>query len=116
MNPSFASWAGLLAAPLVVLGAQSLNYALVHVACAQRNTVALGIVSAVAFVFSVAAAWLAYRRWRRVSHSREPNASDNSIPAAHAAFFPLMAMLVAALSALVQLMMWFPQWLLSPCQ
>ncbi|MBP0588374.1 hypothetical protein J8I87_01315 [Paraburkholderia sp. LEh10] len=115
MNPSFVSWAGLLAAPLVVLGAQSLNYALVHVACAQRNTVALGIVSAIAFVFSVAAAWLAYRRWRHVLQSNDAGASANGGPAARAAFFPLMAMQVAALSALIQLMMWFPQWLLSPC-
>ncbi|MEI6002341.1 hypothetical protein H3V53_36020 [Paraburkholderia bengalensis] len=115
MNPSFATWAGLLAAPLVVLAAQSVNYALVHVACAQRNTVALGIVSAVAFVFSVAVAWLAYRRWRHMLQFVEAGVSANGDPAARATFFPLMAMLVAALSALIQLMMWFPQWLLSPC-
>jgi len=102
MNPSPATWLGLLAAPLVVLGAQSIDYALVHVACAQRNTAALGLVSAVAFAFSVVVASLTYRRWRRASESGT-------------AFFPLIATLVAALSALVQLMMWFPQWLLSPC-
>ena len=109
----FASWLGLVAAPLVVLGAQSLNYALVHVACAQRSTVALDVVSAVALMFSVAAAWLAYGRWRRVS---QPHDAAHEPDAARAAFFALMAMLVAALSALVQLMMWFPQWLLSPCR
>ncbi|MFP3550155.1 hypothetical protein SB861_05505 [Paraburkholderia sp. SIMBA_049] len=106
---SFASWLGLVVAPFVVLGAQSLNYALVQVACAQRSTLALDVVSAVAFLFSVAATALAYTRWRVVSHTRD--ADD-----AHAAFFALMAMLVAALSALIQLMMWFPQWLLSACR
>ncbi|MFP3644830.1 hypothetical protein [Paraburkholderia sp. SIMBA_054] len=80
IRTSFASWLGLVVAPFVVLGAQSLNYALVQVACAQRSTLA-----------------------RDAASQR-------------AAFFSLMAMLVAALSALIQLMMWFPQWLLSPCR
>ncbi|ALL69068.1 hypothetical protein K788_0004718 [Paraburkholderia caribensis MBA4] len=109
IRTSFASWLGLVVAPFVVLGAQSLNYALVQVACAQRSTLALDVVSAVAFLFSVAATVLAYMRWRLVSHVRDADA-------AHAAFFALMAMLVAALSALIQLMMWFPQWLISPCR
>ncbi|SDJ48296.1 hypothetical protein SAMN04487926_15421 [Paraburkholderia steynii] len=106
---SFASWLGLVVAPFVVLGAQSLNYALVQVACAQRSTLALDVVSAVAFLFSVAATVLAHTRWRLMSRARDAGA-------ACAAFFALMAMLVAALSALIQLMMWFPQWLLSACR
>ncbi|AMV47178.1 hypothetical protein [Paraburkholderia caribensis] len=113
IQTSFASWLGLVVAPFVVLGAQSLNYALVQVACAQRSTVALDVVSAVAFLFSVAATVLAYTRWRLVSRVRDADAAPDT---AHAAFFALMAMLVAALSALIQLMMWFPQWLISPCR
>jgi hypothetical protein len=106
---SFASWLGLVVAPFVVLGAQSLNYALVQVACAQRSTLALDVVSGAAFVFSAAATVIAYTRWRLVSRARDAASQ-------RAAFFSLMAMLVAALSALIQLMMWFPQWLLSPCR
>ena len=109
MRTSFASWLGLVVAPFVVLGAQSLNYALVQVACAQRSTLALDVVSAVAFLFSVAATVLAYTRWRLMSRARDADGAS-------AAFFAQMAMLVAALSALIQLMMWFPQWLLSPCR
>jgi hypothetical protein len=52
---------------------------------------------------------LAYTRWRLVSRARDADGAS-------AAFFAQMAMLVAALSALIQLMMWFPQWLLSPCR
>ncbi|WP_225032005.1 hypothetical protein [Paraburkholderia sp. XV] len=113
IRTSFASWLGLVVAPFVLLGAQSLNYALVQPACAQRSTLALSIVSAVAFMFSVAAAALGFARWRYVSDAR---AGDGEPRSRHASFFALMAMLVAALSALIQLMMWFPQWLLSPCR
>ena len=109
MRTSFASWLGLIVAPFVVLGAQSLNYALVQVACAQRSTLALDVVCAVAFLFSVAATVLAYTRWRLMSRARDADGAS-------AAFFAQMAMLAAALSALIQLMMWFPQWLLSPCR
>ncbi|RKT14088.1 hypothetical protein B0G69_7314 [Paraburkholderia sp. RAU2J] len=106
-------WLGLLVAPAVVLGAQSLNYALVQVACASGRHTALDAVSALAFGFSVIAAWLAYRRWRatvgRFHGSYVPRGARRP-------FLALMAMLVAALCAVIQLTMWFPQWLLSPCR
>lgn len=106
-------WLGLLAAPVVVLGAQSLNYALVQVACASGQRGALSAVSAIAFAFSVFAAWLGYRRWRDSAARSCPSYTPR---AARASFLALMAMLVGALCAVVQLMMWFPQWLLSPCR
>ncbi|MEI7297546.1 hypothetical protein WCQ02_36005 [Paraburkholderia tropica] len=108
-------WVGLLAAPVVVLGAQSLNYALVQVACATGGPGALSAVSAVGFVFSVFAAWLGYRRWRGSVTGFHARASY-APRAARTSFLALMAMLVAALCAVIQLTMWFPQWLLSPCR
>lgn len=106
-------WLGLLVAPAVVLGAQSLNYALVHVVCASGVHAALDAVSAVAFVFSVIAAWLAYRLWRGTA---EPFNASYVPRDARQPFLALMAMLIAALCAVIQLTMWFPQWLLSPCR
>lgn len=106
-------WLGLLAAPAVVLGAQSLNYALVQFACASGDYTVLDAVSAVAFGFSVMAAWLAYRRWRGTAG---PFDASYVPRAARQPFLALMAMLIAALCAVIQLTMWFPQWLLSPCR
>jgi uncharacterized membrane protein YidH (DUF202 family) len=106
-------WLGLLVAPAVVLGAQGLNYALVQVACASGQHTALDAVSAVAFVFSAIAAWLAYRRW----HATAERFNGSYVPRdARQPFLALMAMLIAALCAVIQLTMWFPQWLLSPCR
>ncbi|ABE36094.1 putative membrane protein [Paraburkholderia xenovorans LB400] len=106
-------WLGLLAAPAVVLGAQSLNYALVQLACATGRHTALDAVSAVAFLFSMVAAWLAYRRWRGTATPFDASYVRRD---ARRPFLALMAMLVAALCAVIQLTMWFPQWLLSPCR
>jgi hypothetical protein len=106
-------WLGLLAAPAVVLGAQSLNYALVQFACASGEYVVLDAVSALAFTFSVMATWLAYRRWRGTAGQFDGSYVSRD---ARQPFLALMAMLIAALCAVIQLTMWFPQWLLSPCR
>ena len=105
-------WLGLIAAPVLVLATQSVNYALVQVACAQRGTVAQDVVSALSVLFSAAAAWFAYRRWRGLSQRFEASYVTRD---ARAAFVAFMSTVVAALCTLIQLMMWFPQWLLSPC-
>jgi hypothetical protein len=105
-------WLGLLAAPLVVLGTQSIDYALVQVACATGNRTAMNAVSASSFCFSLLASYLAYLHWRRSPTRAEASYAARS---ARPSFLALMAMLVAALCALIQLMMWIPQWLLSPC-
>lgn len=105
-------WLGLLAAPLVVLLSQSTNYALVQVWCATHHGIALDVVSACGLLFSLLATWLAWRRWRRVAHGFDAGYAARD---ACSAFLALMAMIVAALCAVVQFTMWFPQWMLSPC-
>jgi len=105
-------WLGLLAAPAAVLVAQSANYALVQVFCATHRGVWLDLVSGGAFLFSVASSWAAWRRWRRVAQPFDASYVPRD---ARSAFLALMAMVVAALCAVIQLTFWFPQWLLSPC-
>jgi hypothetical protein len=106
-------WLGLLVAPVIVLGAQSANYALLQAACRYHTMAMLHAVSVSAFVFSVAAALLAYGNWRA---SSQPFDASYVPRAARPAFLSLMATIVAALCAVIQLAMYFPQWLLSPCQ
>jgi len=105
-------WLGLFAAPAAVLVAQSTDYALVQVFCATHSGIWLDLVSGGAFLFSVAAAWLAWRRWRRVGRQFDASYVPRD---ARSAFLALMAMIVATLCAVIQLTLWFPQWLLSPC-
>jgi hypothetical protein len=106
-------WLGLLAAPAVVLGAQSADFALVQLACSWRTQAPLAAVSAAAFAFSAIATVLAYRHWRATSASFT---ASYDARAARPACLALAATAVGALSTLIQLTMWFPQWLLSPCR
>ncbi|CAM2195939.1 TRAP-type C4-dicarboxylate transport system permease small subunit [Paraburkholderia kururiensis] len=109
-------WLALLAAPAAVLGAQSIDYALVHVACRWQSAWPLHLVSAAAFVFSTGVTVLAWRRWRA-----EAKRVGTPLPASYGAliarpgFFAFMAMVLGAFSALIQLMMWFPQTVLPLC-
>ena len=106
------TWLGLLAAPAAVLGAQSADYALVQYACRWGTRAPLYAVSATAFVFSAIATIAAFYKWRATS---QPFGASYDARSARTACLALAAMLIAALCTLIQLTMWFPQWLLSPC-
>jgi hypothetical protein len=60
-------WLGLIAAPTAVLVTQSVDYALIRLACASGVAWPMHAVSAAAFAFCAFAAWLAYGRWRLAS-------------------------------------------------
>ena len=107
------TWFGLLVAPTLVLVAQSVNYALVPIACAAHTVAPLGIVSALSFAVSLLATVLAYREWR-ASAAQFPAGYDAR--SARAPCLAFAATILGALAALIQLTMWFPQWLLSPCR
>jgi hypothetical protein len=107
------TWLGLLVAPALVLGAQSADYALVQFACRWGTRAPLNAVSAVAFVLCATATALAYRKWRATA---APFAASYDTRAARGACLALAATVVGALSTLIQVTMWFPQWLLSPCR
>lgn len=106
------TWLGLLAAPTVVLGAQSTDYALVQFACRWGTPAPLCVVSATAFVFSAIATIVAFNEWRTTA---APFQAGYDARPARPACLALAAMLIGALCTLIQLTMWFPQWLLSPC-
>lgn len=105
------TWLALLAAPALVLAVQAANFAMVRLACEQRLAWPLAALSAFGVLFSAAVTWLAWRRWRLLV---PPHASDPA-RSARAAMLACAAAGVGTLSLLVQLTMWFPQWLLSPC-
>lgn len=107
------TWFALLAVPALVLATQSADYALVHYACAWHTRAPLNAVSGIAFAVSIAATALAYRRWRQTS---VPFSATYESRDAREAFLAFAATIVGALGTLVQLMMWFPQWLLSACR
>ncbi|MBK0394522.1 hypothetical protein [Ramlibacter algicola] len=103
---------GLLIAPSIALGAQSLMLSLVTPQCSTQTRVALHAVAVLAFLLTAACALLSRRDWRL--HAM-PSDSATQGPDETRRFLAASATAVAALSALLVLVMWFAAWVLSPC-
>src|SRR5438105_2155337 len=103
-------WLGLLVAPMLTLADQSIAYATAGWACAHQNILALHGVHVVFLSAVVVATIGAWQRWRETrSHGRW----TKRVAGRH--FLAGMAVASGALSALVVLAMWIPNWMLSPC-
>jgi hypothetical protein len=109
------SWLGLVLAPSIALGAQSVMYAMVTPACGAQTNAGLHLAAAVALVLVLSLAGLALGE----SSLRRPGPasadSDQPLPPVRRRFLADIAVAVAGLSALVILAMWFALWVLSPC-
>jgi hypothetical protein len=119
-DPDIRVWPALLLAPMVVLGDQSIAYALVTPACAAQTTAWLHAVAVFSAVLVAAMTLVAWRAWRRITSSLEvpgrgPTASDGTDGRARGSFVALAATLSGLLSLLVILAMWLPIAVLSPC-
>jgi hypothetical protein len=105
-----ASWPGLILAPLFALADQSVTYAMVHWSCETQRHAPAHFVHAAFLLATLMTLAMAWSRWR-VPASR----ADAGDALGNSSFIAAMATLAAALSALVIVAMWMPQWVLSPC-
>jgi hypothetical protein len=112
------NWPALLVAPTLALTNLTVTYALMTPSCSRQNMTAPNVVSA---LLLLACAWMSLGAWRNWQHSRSgPHRAAAGKGASDAApqrkpFVALVAVMVGALSCLVVLAQWFPQWVLSPC-
>jgi hypothetical protein len=106
------TWPGIVLAPILALADQSIAYALVPWGCSYQHFAALQVVHA---VFLVAALATLIPAW--------PGAMRRTVPAAALPgdthdrhhFLSVVSLMVGALSALIIVALWIPQWVLSPC-
>jgi hypothetical protein len=110
------NWPALIVAPSLALANLSVTYALVTPSCARQSTLAPQLVTAALLLACVWMSWGAWGNWKRGG----VGGATHGMPGGDAApqrgpFIALVASLVGALSALVVLAQWFPQWVLSPC-
>lgn len=94
-------WPALLIAPLLVLGEQSLAYALTPALCATQHGAWLHAVAAAFTLASMGLTLLAARAMATAPPQR--------------LFIAQVATGVGALSTLVLLALWLPKWVLEPC-
>ncbi|HUP30802.1 MAG TPA: hypothetical protein VM122_11550 [Usitatibacter sp.] len=106
------TWPALLASPLLVLGDQSVAYALAGWGCAHQNHGALHAVHA---AFLLATLVILAISWRESRQALRRLRSDGGFTLERIDFMDVMATMVGLLSAATIAAMWFPQWFLSPC-
>ena len=99
-------WLALLAAPRLALTDQSVAYATAGWACAHQHAAVVHGVHLLFLAAIVSGTVMAWRYWRATPAMPEPAASRH--------FLAGIAAGSGALSALVILAMWIPNWLLSP--
>jgi hypothetical protein len=109
------NWPALLVAPSLALTNLSVTYALVTPSCTRQSMLAPNLVSAVFLLACIWMSWCAWRNWRADRPAEGPSAGDSDAAPARPSFVALVATMVGALSSLVVLAQWFPQWVLSPC-
>ena len=103
------TWFALLAAPLLALADQTISYAAADWTCAHHGTWVAHAVHAAFFVACAASCVLAWQLWR----ATVPAQADEAHARRH--FLAGIATGSAALSGVVVLAMWIPNWWLSPC-
>lgn len=109
------NWPALLVAPSLALTNLTVTYALVTPSCSRQSMLAPNLVSAVSLLACAWMSWHAWRNWRMARRTGGPAAGDTDAAPDRPPFLALVAAMVGALSCLVVLAQWFPQWVLSPC-
>jgi hypothetical protein len=107
---------GLIIAPLLALGCQSLMFSLVTPSCSMQTRVAMHVVALAVLAVNLVLTALAWRDWSLHGARSVDRDERSSGPTETRRFLAASATAVAALSSLLVLMMWFAAWALSPCQ
>jgi hypothetical protein len=103
----------LIGGPAAVLLTQQAKYLLVAPACASGHVAPLHAAAVAGLLLAFGCGGLAFREWRNVG-GEWPNHEGGSV--GRTRFMAVLAMLIAASSALVMLAQWIPDWIVSPCQ
>lgn len=98
-------WYGLIVAPLLALGDQSVAYAVVSWSCAHQTVVAIHLVHLLFLIAAALGAWLAFNAWHAGERTKEQ--------ASHG--LAAVALAIATLSTLTIAAMWIPAWMISAC-
>jgi hypothetical protein len=107
-----ASWPGLLIAPILALADQSVAYSLLEWSCEHQRIAVPHVAHAVFLVLILLTMAMAWGCW----DDRPPEKREDSGDAAtQNSTLGVMAFLVAGLSALVVVGMWYPHLVLAPC-
>ena len=112
--PVMPAWPALLIAPLLALLHVSVAFALVTPSCATQQVAWMHTASAGLLILALIFTAMAVVRSGRLG-PRQPVGADSDEMDNRARFVAWVAAMTGALSSLVIVAIWIPQWLLSPC-
>jgi hypothetical protein len=110
MSPRW--WPGLILAPIFALADQTVAYSLLEWSCAVQKPAVPHIAHAVFLMLTLVTLFMAWGHWQDRPAGKREDAPD---AATRKSTFGIMATLVAALSGLVIVAMWYPHLVLAPC-
>jgi hypothetical protein len=107
------NWPALLLAPALALADLTVDYALVTPSCTRQSLLATHLVSAAILLACLLFTVQAWRNW--AGQGAGTAGAPEDAATVRGRFIALVSGMVGALSCLVVLAIWFPQWILSPC-
>ncbi|MFL6675591.1 MAG: hypothetical protein ACJ8LG_20140 [Massilia sp.] len=107
------NWPALLLAPSLALANLAITYALTTPSCSRQSQLPQNLVTAAILVICVVFTLQAWRNW--IGKGGGAEAVPGDAASLRGRFVALVAGMVGALSCLVVIAQWFPQWTLSPC-
>jgi len=106
-------WTGILTGPIAFAGNLTATYALVKWVCATDREGVLHLISFVALLLVVGAAWIS---WIALKRSPAGVETEAGTPEARAHFMALLGLASSAFFIIVIVANAYPQWVLDACQ
>ncbi|HEX8775632.1 MAG TPA: hypothetical protein VF735_18825 [Pyrinomonadaceae bacterium] len=108
-----ALWAGVLVAPMAFLSNLQVNYTLAQKLCPGGHTSLLHLMTIIFLVIAAAGGLVAWRNWERAGRRLPDEAEDTST---RDRFLGSLGVMISALSFLIIVAQWIPQFIFNPCQ
>jgi uncharacterized membrane protein len=105
-------WVPILLTPVVTLAQQTVNYALVPLACMKQQHAPLHVVAAVALGIALAGIAMAWSAWREAGLQAPDDAAQSS---SRERLLAAMGVVISALMALTIVAQWLTTAFIPPC-
>lgn len=106
-------WAGVLVAPMAFLSHMQVNYTLTQKLCPGGRTVLLHLVTLLFLLVTAGCVLIAWRSWQRAGKGLPDESDDKQT---RNRFLAIVGMMISALSFLIIVAQWIPQFVFNPCQ
>lgn len=106
-------WAGVLIAPLALLSHMQVNYTLTQKLCPGGRTLLLHLVTMLFLLVTAIGSLIAWACWRRAGKGLPDESGDKQTINR---FLGVVGLMISALSFLVIIAQWIPQFIFNPCQ